>query len=143
MEVVVKVEINKPVKEVSEYVFDPVNDSKWIVDIKSAKIITEGPIGKGARVQRFAKFMGKTIDYTLEIVEFEPHRLMVMKSVKAPFPMDVIYKFDPVDQDTTLFTQTVGGSAKGFYGIADFLMAPMVKRNVKRDMQRLKGILEV
>ena len=135
-------EIDAPAAAVAEYAFEPGNDPTWIGGISSAKLLTGRPIGRGTRVQRLARFLGKTIDYVLEVVTFEPGRLMEMKSVKGPFPMIVTYRFEPDGDARTRASVRVQGTASGHYRIADFLMAPMVRRNVSGDLKRLKKIIE-
>jgi len=134
-------EIDAPAATVAEYAFEPINDPTWIGGISSATLLTPRPIGRGTRVQRLAKFLGRTIDYVLEVVTFEPGRLMEMKSVKGPFPMNVTYRFEP-EGGRTRASVRVQGTASGHYRIADFFMAPMVKRNVSGDLKRLKKIVE-
>jgi hypothetical protein len=50
--------------------------------------------------------------------------------------------FDALDTGTTLAKIRVQGTASTFYGLADFLMAPMVKRNLNNDLRRLKAKME-
>ena len=110
--------------------------------ISQAKLLTQPPISVGTQVQRRAKFMGRTIDYVLEVRTLEPDHLMVMESIKSPFPMHMTYQFDALDPGTTRATIRVQGTARTFYGLADFLMAPMVKRNLQQDLRRLKATME-
>jgi hypothetical protein len=72
----------------------------------------------------------------------EPDHLMVMESIKSPFPKHVTYQFDALDPGTTRATIRVQGTARTFYGLADALMAPMVKRNLRNDLRRLKARTE-
>jgi hypothetical protein len=99
-------------------------------------------VSKGTRVQGRAKFLGRTIDYVLEVRTLEPEHLMVMESIKSPFPMNVTYQFDSLDTVTTLAMIRVQGTARTFYGLADCLMAPMVKQNLHTDLRRLKAKME-
>jgi hypothetical protein len=86
--------------------------------------------------------MGRTIDYILEVRTLEPDHLMIMESIKSPFPMHVTYQFDALDSGTTRAMIRVQGTARTFYGLADVLMAPMVKRNLHNDLRRLKVQME-
>src|SRR5438093_2445224 len=104
-----KIAIDLPAKEVANYAFEPSNDPVWIGGISKANLLTERPVGKGTRVLRLAKFMGKTIDYILEVIEFEEDHLMVMKSIKSPFPMVVTYQFDKINENKTLALIRVEG----------------------------------
>lgn len=127
---------------VSTYAFDPANDPIWIGGITKAELITAPPIGKGTQVRRLAGFMGKTIDYILEVVEYEPGRRMLMRSIKSPFPMQVTYTFEPVPGGTNA-TVRVLGEPRAFYGrVLDWFMAPMVRKNLRRDLRNLKRIME-
>jgi Polyketide cyclase / dehydrase and lipid transport len=86
--------------------------------------------------------MRRTIDYVLEVRTLEPDHLMVMESIKSPFPMHVTYQFDALDPGTTRATIRVQGTARTFYGLTDAVMAPMVKRNLRNDLRRLKARME-
>jgi Polyketide cyclase / dehydrase and lipid transport len=127
---------------VAAYAFEPTNDPAWIGGISTARLLTPRPIGPGTQVQRLARFLGRTIDYTLEVTSFEPGLVMEMKSVKGPFPMTVTYRVEPDGDARTCASVRVQGTASRHYRIADFLMAPMVKRNVAGDLKRLKKIIE-
>ena len=84
---------------------------------------------------RVAKFLGKRIEY-------DPESLLVMKSVKGPFPMEVSYRFQETPNGT-LVRIHVQGEASGFYHrIAGPVMSRAVKRSVTKDLKRLKLLLE-
>lgn len=142
LDVTVHIEIQRDSKAVAAYAFEPTNDPIWIGGISHAKLLTPQPIGTGTQVQRRATFLGRTIDYVLEVRTLEPDHLMVMESIKSPFPMHVTYQFDALETGTTLASIRVQGTARTFYGLADFFMAPMVKRNLNKDLRRLKAQME-
>lgn len=142
LDVTVHMEIKRDSQAVAAYAFEPTNDPVWIGGISQAQLLTPQPIGTGTQVQRKAKFLGRTIDYILEVRTLEPDHLMVMDSIKSPFPMHVTYQFDALDTGTTLAKIRVQGTARAFYGLGDFLMAPMVKRNLHNDLRRLKAKME-
>jgi hypothetical protein len=142
LDVTAMTEIAAEPATVSAYAFEPTNDPRWIGGISEAHLQTPRPIGRGTRVQRLAKFLGRTIDYVLEVTSFEPERTMVMESVKGPFPMRVTYRFEPAGTGLTKASIRVEGTASKYYGIADWLMAPMVRRNIRGDLKRLKTIVE-
>jgi hypothetical protein len=142
IDVITKIEINRPVAAVAQYAFEPTNDPLWIGGIKEANLLTERPISKGTQVRRLAKFMGKTMDYILEVTEYHENHLMEMQTVKGPFPMVITYQFDPFGETKTFAQIRVQGSPKGFYALWDFIMAPIVRHNIINDIKQLKMILE-
>jgi len=141
MDVTASVEIERAPHEVASYAFDPANDPAWIGGIKRAEMMTEPPLREGTRVSRTAHFLGRKIEYVLEVVRMEPGRLLEMKSVKSPFPMEVMYAIEPSAAGSTMRIH-VGGDSGGFYRFASPIVAPMVRRNIAGDLGRLKKILE-
>jgi len=143
IDVSVETEIARPAPAVAAYMFEPSNDPKWIGGISSAELLTPRPVGKGTQVRRLAGFMGKTIDYILEVDDFVPDQLMLMRSVKSPFPMVVTYRIEKISEERARVSIRIEGNAKGFYGfLSGLFMKPMVRRNVNGDLQRMKKILE-
>ena len=134
--------IRRPVAEVAGYAMNPERERDWIAGLKESKKITQGPVGKGTQVERVAYFMGKRVDYILEVADYQPSRLMDMQSVKAPFPMRVTYAFEQASDGTSASIRVRGGMT----GIIAWLTRPvismMVRRNITKDIKRLKANLE-
>ena len=128
-------------ERVAAYAMDPINDATWIGALTEVDVLTDGPVGTGTRVKRVARFLGKRIEYVNEIEEYDPPRRLVMRSVKAPFPMTVTYEVEPADAGTRMRIVT-GGDASGFYKLAGPLLNRQVERGVAGDLKRLKAILE-
>lgn len=142
LDVTTEIEIARDCDHVAVYAFNPANDPVWIGGIVEAEQLTPGPIGKETQVRRQARFLGRRIDYVLAVSEFVAGRRMVMESVEGPFPMRVTYEFEPAGSEQTRARIRVQGTASKFYGITDWLMAPMVRRNISKDLKQLKGLLE-
>ena len=140
IDITVETTIRLPRALVSKYVMDPTNEPKWIKGIVESTPLAPGPIGKGSRVRRLAKFMGRQIDYTPEVIDLDPETRLVMKADK-PFPMTIEYEFSERD-GSTVFRQRLQGGPEGIMGLFSPLMATMVRRNVRSDMERLRATLE-
>lgn len=65
-----------------------------------------------------------------------------MRSVKSPFPIEVTYAFEDVAGGRTRASVRVQGDPSALYRLAGALLSRQVKKNVKRDLVRLKDILE-
>ena len=128
-------------EEVASYAIDPDNDPVWISGITEAKTLAGEPPATGARVARVAKFLGRRIEYVLEVSEYLPESRLVMRSVKAPFPMEVTYEFEAAGE-STLARIRIQGEAKGFYRLAGPVMSRAVKRGITNDLDTLKYLLE-
>jgi hypothetical protein len=95
----------------------------------------------GTQVERVASFLGRRIEYVNEIVALEPGRRLAMRSVKAPFPMEVTYELEDAG-DGTLMRIRAAGDAGGFYRIAGPLLGKAVRRGIARDLAELKRVME-
>jgi carbon monoxide dehydrogenase subunit G len=138
---IAEIEIRRPPDEVAAYMFDPVHDPEWISGISEAEALGPLPLAMGSRVRRRASFLGRRIDYVMEIVGLEPNRQMAMHAVEAPMPMDVTYEVEP-RPDGSLARVRVRGDASGLYRLAAPLMSGQVSRSIGKDVRELKRILE-
>lgn len=134
-------EIARPREEVAAFATDPANDTTWIGGISEAELVTDPPVEVGSRVRRVASFLGRRIDYVMEVEGFEPGRRIEMRSIKSPFPMRVTYVFDDAPAGTRARIR-VEGAAEGFYRLAGPLLAAGVRRGITRDLRTLQSLLE-
>jgi uncharacterized membrane protein len=133
--------IDRPREEVAAYLRDPANDTSWIGGLRSARLLTPGPVRVGSRVERVASFLGRRVEYVNEITELTGDRL-AMRSVRSPFPMRVTYGHRDVEDSTTEVSVRVEGDAGRFYALAAPLLGPAVRRSIARDLRNLKQVLE-
>jgi len=126
--------------DVAAYMFDPRHDPEWISGIEHVDP-PAAPVGVGTETHRLARFMGRRIDYVLRVIEHVPDRLLVMESVRAPFPMGVTYGVEPDRSGSRVSLRVTGG-----YGLLMRLAQPIVTRQIKRsleaDLRHLRGRLE-
>lgn len=141
MEVTASVWISLPPGEVAGFALEPGNEPRWIGGIVESRPLTGTPITQGAQVQRIAKFMGKRIEYVLEVTEMEQPGKVVMKSIKGPFPMVVTYEFRQEGEGTRASIR-LQGDAGGYYRVGKWLLEPMSRRSIARDLRTLKKIIE-
>jgi hypothetical protein len=132
--------IRRPRAEVAAYMFDPKNDAAWTTGVISCRPLTEGRLRKGSQVERTVKFLGKSFSYLYEVVDAEGDSFVELK-VEKPFPMLVRYTLEDAPEGTRAEIRA-RGDASGFYRLAAPLMAPMVKRNIQKDLELLKKRVE-
>ena len=133
--------IRRPSSEVAEYAANPDNAPRWYENIHSSQRLTAGPIDVGSKVAFTARFLGRDLSYTYEFVEYAPGEKLVMRTAQGPFPMQTTYTWAEVSGGTRM---TLGNTGKpsGFSKVAGLLMAPMIRRATRKDLQKLKSILE-
>ena len=139
IDVTVSAPIPRRPDDVMAYLVEPRNDPHWIGGIVEVHP-PDGPIAPGARVDRVAKFMGRRIEYTLEVARLEPD-VLAMRSVKAPFRMDVTYGVQPAPEGSIVSLRVQGGP-EGIVGLlSGWLNALVVRRNLRGDLVRLHSRL--
>ena len=141
LDVLAAVEIARPPDAVGAYEFDPANDPTWIGGVSSAERLTDGPIAVGARVRRVGSFLGRPIEWVMDVMEYVPARRLAMHAIRSPFPMDVTYELEPSSSGTTARIR-IQGEARGAYGLAGPFLPTMVRRSVAGDLRRLKKLVE-
>jgi hypothetical protein len=134
IDITARVRVNRDPAAVAAYMTDPANDPEWIGGLREAELLGDGPVTIGSRVRRVAYFLRRRIEYVNEILALDEHQLD-MQSVKAPFPMRITYRFDPAPEGGTAVSNRVRGGGPR-------ILAPLVRRNVQRDLERLRDVLE-
>jgi hypothetical protein len=89
-----------------------------------------------------ATFLGRTLTYTYEVVDFRPGERLVMRTAEGPFPMETTYSWAPAGDGATSMTLRNRGAPAGFAKVAAPLMAKAMARANRKDLERLKSILE-
>jgi hypothetical protein len=64
--------IERPIDEVATYAADPSTAPEWYVNIRAATWKTTPPLEVGSQVAFVPRFLGRTLEYTYEIVELVP-----------------------------------------------------------------------
>ena len=98
MSVDVRVEtvIARSVAEVADYAGDPTYAPEWYVNIGEVTWRTPPPVAIGSRMDFVARFLGRRLAYTYEVVELVPGERLVMRTAD-PFPMETTYTWEPAD----------------------------------------------
>jgi hypothetical protein len=141
VDVLVETVIARPITEVAAYAGDPSNAPEWYANIKSIKWRTEPPIAVGSEMDFQARFLGRMLAYTYRITELVTGKTLVMETAQGPFPMRTTYTWE-VAGDGTRMTLRNTGTPAGFGRIAAPVMEAAMRRATKKDLARLKAILE-
>lgn len=142
VDVVTEVTIDLPPEQVAAFAADPDRAPEWYANIESVRWRTPPPLAIGTRLDFVARFLGRRLAYTYEIVAFEPGERLVMRTAEGPFPMETSYGWQPEGSGRTRMSLRNRGEPRGFARVTAPAMAAAMRRANTKDLARLKALLE-
>jgi hypothetical protein len=142
VDVVSEIEIARPRADVAAFAADIDNTTRWYENIKTVEWKTEPPLQVGSRIAFVAEFLGRRLAYTYEIRELVPGERLVMSTAQGPFPMETTYAWSDAGEGVTRMALRNRGEPAGFKRLGAPLMARAMGRANRKDLARLKTILE-
>ena len=135
------VTIDRPLEEVFAFVSDPGNGKQWRSGLEEAELTSEGPLGVGSTFREVERFLGRKMERTSEITEFEPNSKCSFKSTSGPIAFHATISFE-AQEDGTRVSMVADAEVGGFFRIAEPIVARMGRRQMETDMANLKDLLE-
>jgi uncharacterized protein YndB with AHSA1/START domain len=131
--------VSRPPEEVFAYSTDPANVPEWQGSALEANI--GGPIQAGATGREVRKFLGRRMESTMRIEEYEPPRKFALRVTSGPVPFRFEQTTEP-DGGSTRISVAIEGEPGGFFKLAEPLVERAVKRELEGNYATLKDILE-
>lgn len=142
VDVLTEIVINRPRDVVAGYAANPTNAPEWYVNIDSVEWKTAPPVQVGSRMAFVARFLGRRLAYTYEIIDLVPGERLVMRTAQGPFPMETTYTWEDVGVSFTRMTLRNRGEPSGFSKVSAPLMAAAMRRANRKDLVALKRLME-
>jgi hypothetical protein len=127
-------------EEVSAYAMDWRHAHEWTECISEAELTipcADGGLGLGAEVTRTAQFLGRTFDYVLRVVSYDPPAILDMKSVAGPMNLRYTYRFEPTEHGGTLTSIRLRADPGGYYRLSVPLMTAQLRKSLRHDLAYL------
>ena len=138
-----QIEVGRPRDEVAAFAADPDNAPRWYANIKSVTWKSPRPLAVGSQIEFAAEFLGRRLVYTYEVKELVPGERFVMATAEGPFPMRTTYTWADAARGGTTMELRNEGQPSGFKSIAAPFVKLAMKRENRKDLRRLKELLEL
>lgn len=142
VDVVTERVIQRPIGVVAAFAGEPLNAPRWYAAIDKVTVLSEPPLVVGAQMTFEARFLGRRLVYTYQVVDLVPGTRLVMRTAQGPFPMETTYEWEPAGPDATLMRLRNRGEPHGFASMTAPVMIAAMKRANENDLSRLAGLLE-
>jgi hypothetical protein len=135
-------QIYRPIKWVFDFISLPENDFQWQYGTLASARTSEGAAGLGACFQTIGLFMGRRIQSTFEVTEYEPYSRYGFKSVSGPFQSFTSFMLNIVRGSTEVKLSIQANIVNGLEP-NEHILEKKMKRQIKENLVMLKNILEV
>lgn len=132
------VTIDRPVKEVWDFLTDFNNMPKWARGVDKIIEISPGPVGVGTKVTDIGLGIKRRWPETFWVTEFEPHKTLEL-TWKGSYGKAVVrYTLEPASDTTTKFTGHTYGDYKFPISILIMFMSKTANDNFKAGLANIK-----
>ena len=138
---VLTIEVARTPEDVFAYLTDVSNLPAWQSGVHTAQIEDAGAPRVGARIRESRHMLGRELNTTLEITEYDAPRVFSLRALDSPVPFIVRHELEPSGGGTRL-TVTGVGDASLLPGFAAGIMARRAEKQFRKDFERLKKRLE-
>jgi hypothetical protein len=135
-------EIERPADEVFAIVSDFSRNPEWQSGMRTTTWTSEPPMRTGSTYEQVARFLGRDVVTTFEVVAYTPGRSIGIESRESSFPIQVTRSVEPIGEGRCLVTADVSGQPGRFFGLFGPLLERMAAKSVRSDYQSLKQLLE-
>ena len=142
MRVEESIEIDRPLQEVFDYVSDVGNYPEWMAHVLEVLKDTEGPPQQSDRFIVAIKSVGRRFETPYERTSYEANRRYTDRAVGGPIPNQ---RWDCTFQEVpggTRLTRAVDAEPGGLLKLLEPLQKRPVERQIRKDLQTLKEVLE-
>ena len=134
--------INQPAERVFAFVSDFENDPPWS-GVTQVRRTSQGPLGVGTTFQVRQRFLGRHLDVELEVVRYEPSRVITVKTTSSRFLSMTGTRLVEPAGETTQVTFLGTGHTRGLLKPLEPLLAAAAGgHRLQTQLARLRQCLE-
>jgi uncharacterized protein YndB with AHSA1/START domain len=133
--------IARPIEDVFGQLTDPEIAPTWLVNVVFLSLDTPGPLRVGARLAEVRKLLGREVESTVEVVEYDPPHRYATRVVAGPVPHEIANTLSE-ENGWTRIVRVVEGEPGAFFGLPPERVQEAVRRQVWQGLATLKDMME-
>lgn len=133
--------IDRPMKDVFNFVSNPNNMSKWNSAVVSLEQVSSGAVGVGSKFKTVGEMMGRRIEGEMQITAYEPDTKCGFQVNAGPMQVNLTLSFKTVGTGTKV-SLNAQGNPGGIFKLAEGMMTGQIKSMMEGNLARLKDALE-
>jgi uncharacterized membrane protein len=137
-----RVDINRPLEEVFNYVSDVANYPEWMAHALEVRKDTPGPPQQGDPFVVAIKSVGRRFETPYERTSYEAERRYTDRAVGGPIPNQRWHSDFQEVPGGTRFTRSADVQSGGLLKLLEPLQKRAAERQLRKDLQTLKGVVE-
>lgn len=137
----VSTKIYRPIKQVFDFVSKPENDFQWQYGTLASTRFSKNLGTIGSFFQSIGHLMGRRIEGTFEVIQYEPHAKYGFKSLSGPLNSQTSYTFE-IEGGGTKVNVSTQANLINFFQMDERVVEKMMKKQIKENLTMLKNLLE-
>jgi uncharacterized protein YndB with AHSA1/START domain len=136
------IDIDAPVETVFGAVTDPRRAHEWNTAIVEVSDVSDSSIGEGTTWRQVARYAGRTAKFQCRVAEYRPPHEGVL-DISGDYEAQIVTVCESVARRTRLIQSIDFAGPSGLRGRMEMaVIQPIVRREMRQSMARLKEVLE-
>jgi hypothetical protein len=133
--------VYRPIWQVFDFISSPENDFQWQYGTLASARISEGVGTIGTLFRSIGHLMGRRVESTFEVTEYEPNKKYAFKSLSGPLQSQTSYAFE-ITEGSTKITVSTQANLVNPLQMAEGILEKQMRKQLKENLAMLKDLLE-
>ena len=133
--------VYRPIWQVFDFISSPENDFQWQYGTLASARISEGVGTVGTLFRSIGHLMGRRVESTFEVTEYEPNKKYAFKSLSGPLQSQTSYAFEIAEGSTKITVSTQAHLVNPLQ-MAEGILEKQMRKQLKENLAMLKDLLE-
>jgi uncharacterized protein YndB with AHSA1/START domain len=133
--------IERPRREVFEFLADVDNLPQWQSGAVQSQLLTDLPLRAGSRFSETVRMGPLTVHTTCVVTELEPDKTFAFEAMSRPLDYAGSFRLSDVEGSTRLTMHAVA-HLKGFWRLLEPLLGSDLRKEARSELEALQRILQ-